>query len=116
MTLGHGVLMNTEENAVKAGLKKVLDEMNKTQKIKDLNPGFNEGVRRGREWILIIAFILSFITFAVVLTATLITVGKVDGRSEATAAILIMEQKAIKDEIALMDVKYQKLKNEVNKK
>lgn len=112
--------MNREEKAVKDGLKLVLDEMNKQQKVTDLNRGFNVGVGQGKVWALALALIASLITCAIVVTATLITVGEVDGRSQAQNQYHLQQQKVIIDKMALMEVEIKsaikKLENEVNKK
>tara|TARA_R100001143_G_scaffold61969_1_gene64040 strand:- start:6573 stop:6911 length:339 start_codon:yes stop_codon:yes gene_type:complete len=112
--------MNREEKAVKDGLKQVIEHMNKHEKVADLNRGFNVGVGQGKVWALALALIASLITCAIVVTATLITVGEVDGRSQAQNQYLLQQQKIIIDQMALMDVEIQaaikKLENEVNKK
>jgi hypothetical protein len=112
--------MNREEKAVKDGLNQVLNEMKQQQKVSDLNRGYNTGVGQGKIIFLIIALIGTMITCAIVVTATLITVGEVDGRSQAQNQYHQQQQKVIIDEMALMKVEIQsainKLENEVNKK
>jgi hypothetical protein len=112
--------MNSEERAVKDGLKQVLNEMNKQAKVTDLNRGYIAGYRQGKEWILMLALFITFIVSAIVVTATLITVGEVDGRSEAQNRYHQQQQKVMIDQMALMKVELQseieKLENEVIKK
>lgn len=112
--------MNSEERAVKDGLKKVLNEMKNEAKVADLNRGYTAGYRHGKEWFLMAALVCTLIVCAVVVTATLITVGEVDGRSEAQNRYHQQQQKVIIDQMALMKVELQsaieKIENEVNKK
>jgi hypothetical protein len=115
--------MNREEKAVKDGLNQVLNEMKQQQKVSDLNRGYNTGVGQGKIIFLIVALIGTMITCAIVVTATLITVGEVDGRSQAQSQYHQQQQKVIIDQISLMMVKHEKLlhqheklKNEVNNK
>jgi hypothetical protein len=112
--------MNKHERAVKEGLEEVIRDMNKQAKIADLNKGFNEGVRRGKDWVMTLALITSFIAFSIVMAATLMTVGKVDGRSESQARYHQQQQKIMIDEMAMLkveiDMAVKKIEREVNKK
>ena len=107
--------MHSEEKAIRDGLKKVITDMQQNSKVSDLNKGFNEGVKRGKDWQMTMALICSFLAFVVVMVAVLLTAGRVEGRQQEMSANYQMQQKVIIDKIAMMEVEHRLAIDKLNK-
>ncbi len=114
--------MNAEEKALKDGLKKVMSQIKNTEKVSDLNRGFNDGVRRGKEWQMTMALICSFIAFTGAMVATLLSAGEVKGRKQGLSELQLeqsanfrMQQKIMQEELKLLQIKSEILEKKVNK-